>query len=592
MLRSAALGAGVTAAGAAGLVAWPSRHEAAVRLAAASTTGLRGPVAGTTLARTLRLGTAGAGGYRKVVAAAGEAYVLRRDLGGTASSRRITRRRGILSFGHLTDVHIIDAQSPARVEYLDRLGDRDSALTSLPVDSSHRPQEMLSTYVAEAMVRAMNRVGRGPVTGLRLAFSLNTGDASDNAQYNETRWIIDLLDGGRVQPDSGDLSKYEGVMDRVFWDRRYWHPDGPPTGMMPDLPMERFGFPQVKGLLDAARAPFDATGLNHPWLVALGNHDQLVQGNLPTGPLLNGMATGAVKITAPSNDAEAAQIAALFRTGRVKALTDLAAQNSGLVRLVTPDPKRRLLSRADMVREHFSTTGLRGHGFTQRNLVDGTAYYGFTRPAPAGSGGRSVRGIVLDTNNPSGYADGSIDRTQLRWLEAELKAGSSRYYAPDGTRVRHVVKDKLFVLFSHHTLGTMVNGLGGDRVLGDEIEALLLRFPNVVLWVNGHTHVNEVIPHRRTSGGGFWEVNTAAHIDWPQQSRIVELVDNTDGTLSIFATLIDSGAPESYGGKTGDPLRLAALSRELSANDWQDDNDLRRGKPEDRNVELLLPAPF
>jgi metallophosphoesterase (TIGR03767 family) len=356
--------------------------------------------------------------------------------------------------------------------------------------------------------------------------------------------------------------------------------------------MERFGFPVVAGMLDAARAPFKATGLNHPWLVALGNHDQLVLGNLPPSPLLEAMATGAVKITAPTSDAQAAQLAEVFRTGRSRTLADMVAQNSGLARLVTPDPKRRLLSRAEMVREHFKTTGLRGHGFTKRNLSDGTAYYGFSRTGAAGSRVKTVRGIALDTNNPSGYADGSIDRAQLRWLEAELKAGSSRYFAPDGTRVRHAVKDRLFVIFSHHTLGTMANGLGGGRVLGDEVKALLLRFPNVVLWVNGHTHVNEVIPHRRASGGGFWEVNTAAHIDWPQQSRIIELVDNTDGTLSIFATVIDSAAPESYGGKIGDPLHLAALSRELSANDWQEDNDLRRGKPEDRNVELLIPAPF
>jgi hypothetical protein len=37
---------------------------------------------------------------------------------------------------------------------------------------------------------------------------------------------------------------------------------------------------------------------------------------------------------------------------------------------------------------------------------------------------------------------------------------------------------------------------------------------------------------------------------------------------------------------------LAALSRELAANDWQDRSDFRRGSIEDRNVELVVPAPF
>ena len=39
-------------------------------------------------------------------------------------------------------------------------------------------------------------------------------------------------------------------------------------------------------------------------------------------------------------------------------------------------------------------------------------------------------------------------------------------------------------------------------------------------------------------------------------------------------------------------MTLAALSRELAANDWQERTDARRGGIEDRNVELLLPAPF
>jgi len=92
--------------------------------------------------------------------------------------------------------------------------------------------------------------------------------------------------------------------------------------------------------------------------------------------------------------------------------------------------------------------------------------------------------------------------------------------------------------------------------------------------------------------GGFWELNTAAHIDWPQQSRIVEVVDNRDGTLSVFGTIVDHAGPASSGRSPSRPLALASLSRELSANDWQDRTDDRRGGVNDRNVELVLPAPF
>jgi hypothetical protein len=124
------------------------------------------------------------------------------------------------------------------------------------------------------------------------------------------------------------------------------------------------------------------------------------------------------------------------------------------------------------------------------------------------------------------------------------------------------------------------------------VKALLLKHPNVILWVNGHTHRNEVIAHTRTdNSGGFWEVNTAAHIDFPQQARIVEIADNLDGTLSVFATILDSAGPDSSGGKIADPVHLASLSRELAANDWQDKEEHRRGELKDRNVELLLPNP-
>ena len=117
--------------------------------------------------------------------------------------------------------------------------------------------------------------------------------------------------------------------------------------------------------------------------------------------------------------------------------------------------------------------------------------------------------------------------------------------------------------------------------------------PGMFLHHAGHTHRNQVWAHRAPDRpGGFWEVNTAAHVDWPQQSRLVEIADNRDGTLSVFATMLDHDASPAHGGRLGDPLALASLGRELAVNDWQERDSGRRGDRADRNVELLVANPL
>ncbi len=364
---------------------------------------------------------------------------------------------------------------------------------------------------------------------------------------------------------------------------------------MEDLPRSVYGFPVVPGLLAAAKAPFTAAGLDMPWLTAFGNHDGLIQGTLPADPAIAELATGTDKIVglAPGTDLEL-----LFEDLETSNPAVLGLLIGGPSRQVTADPNRRLLTRAEIVQEHFITTGRpRGHGYTSQNAADGTAYYTFDLGA--------IRFIVMDTVNQGGSFNGSLDQTQFGWLEQQLIAGSSSYLDASGQVVRQRVRDRLFVLFSHHTIGTMDNpslapGETGPRVLGPQVQSLLLQFPNVIAWVNGHTHINQVTGFARPSGspfaGGFWEVNTASHIDWPQQGRLVEVADNRDGTLSVIATIIDTAAPPSYGGRLTGPLALASLSRELGINDWQapkpaGGTDGRRGTVLDRNVELIAPAP-
>jgi metallophosphoesterase (TIGR03767 family) len=592
--RRQLLGLGAAAAGAAAVGAVINTEPAAGKpLTAPADAAWPANPAGTTLVRTLLPGAPGAKGYRKIVAGPGEPSLVRGDLLGGAS-RGAGSRRPVLTLAQFTDMHLIDAQSPARVEFLDRLNDPDSPLAGqLPFQSAYRPQEMLTAHVAEAMVQALNALAGGPVTGRPIDFAISTGDNADNTQHNELRWQIDLLDGRQpVRPDSGDRTKWEGVGGKDDYDTSYWHPDGPPLLGTADQAHTKYGFPDLPGLLDACRAPFRATGLNMPWYTVFGNHDGLVQGTVPSLGVLGAVATGALKVTGLPLGLNLASVLAQLGAGNTAVLEMLLT--AGPAKLVTADPDRRLLTHAQTVAEHFNTTGTPvGHGYTQHNVASDTAYYSFdTGP---------VHCISLDTCDTNGYDTGSIDRAQFNWLTNELKVNSSRYLDGGGQWVRGSGADRLIVVFSHHTVDTMDNVIGVDRVTGPTVASLLLQFPNVVLWVNGHTHRNTVLPYARPGGaavgGGFWEVNTASHVDWPQQARVVEIVDNGDGTLSIFATIVDHAAPETWPASPTTPLALAALSRELGSNDWQRDAetptvDGKRGARSDRNVELLVRAPF
>ena len=106
---------------------------------------------------------------------------------------------------------------------------------SLPFASAYRPWEMLTPHVAEAMVRGINSLTGGPVTGRPLDFAISTGDNADNTQWNETAVAHRPA---RRQHDGaarlGQPDKWEGVGGKDDSDTAYWHPDGTPTLGEPD----------------------------------------------------------------------------------------------------------------------------------------------------------------------------------------------------------------------------------------------------------------------------------------------------------------------------------------------------------------------
>jgi metallophosphoesterase (TIGR03767 family) len=535
----------------------------------------------------LRQGTARP--YRVVAPAPGEPHTVRTDLLPATPTQPNqpmppSRRRPLLAFAHATDLQLVDVSSPGRFEFCNRYADDPRFRHLLPM---HRPQEALIARAAQAMVRTLNSINDGPVTAAPVELVVTTGDAVDNAQWNELQMFLALFEGGTVRPGSGG-AHYQGVQSLGWDDESYWQPDGD-TAAGPDFYRGRYGFPHLPGLLDDALADFAAQGLRLPWLSCFGNHEVLAAGaGLLTAAFRDQLLTGSKPAGLPAG----LDLEAVMDTF----ITSPEAFVGGHSHPITADPDRRAVSRTEFVAGHFSKLSRpHGHGFTEANRRDGTAYY-VHDVGP-------VRFICLDTTGRAGAAAGCLDEDQAGWLRDQLEASHSRYLAADGTTVETGAPDRLVVLFSHHGVETLTNtrtppdASAGIRLVGaPQLLELLHRFDNVVAWINGHSHRNRVQPRPDPAGrtGGFWEITTSSLMDWPCQTRVIELADNGDGTLSVLCTMVDHDGivvPDPHGERTGE--WLAGLHRELAGNEpWRGFGSGREGVPLDRNVDLQLRAPF
>ncbi|QTJ68885.1 TIGR03767 family metallophosphoesterase [Rhodococcus sp. ZPP] len=526
--------------------------------------------AGTTLEATaVPLGTSG---YRKLGAGPGWPTIVRTELA-EARNGREDRRTALASLVQLTDVHLVDTQSPVRFEYVHPF-----------TGSAFRPQETLTAHGLVALVHRVNALAAGPHTQRPFDAVVSTGDNTDNKEFAELSWFLTALNGGTIVPNTGAPDRYEGVQNSGA--DLYWNPESP----IQDI-YKKAGFPEIPGLLGAAIDPVTSPGLRTPWYCVFGNHEDSVEGTVPSGiPPLDAMYTGSLKFEVPGSpeQAKAVDIATKYDPG---AIAGVLSAFTTPPRVVTPDPTRAPFTPRQFIAAHLDPAntgpGPVGHGFAPDAGDTGIGYYAFDI-APG------VVGISMDSTNHAGFVDGSLGAAQFRWIEDTLLAGSSVYYDSAGARVSQSRSDTWFVLFSHHTSTTMDNLVPDPanptepRIPAAQLVSLLHRFPNVLAWVNGHTHENRITPWAGpTPEQSFWEVNTASHIDFPQHGRILEVVDNADGTVSILTTLFEADSPYSVDYTDLSALGLASLYRELSFNDIHTD-PVRLGASVDHNVELLL----
>lgn len=407
-----------------------------------------------------------------------------------------------LRFVHMTDIHVTDEESPARLAAMDSY-----------VSASWRPQEAFTAQVLDATCRMINRVhyagfanGHGPVD-----FVMVGGDVTDCAQYNELRWFIGTMDGLRVTCDSGEL-------------------DGP----------NRPGPPEINPNL-----PFQAAGLakDIPWYVALGNHDSLAAGNFvidrsasdagawvaPVSPTVAAF-LGLGKLTPPQDalSPTGSQALAILNAGDPEPMDPATCQlrldllESGPI---VADAARHYVSPAMFVDAFFDTRSFpAGHGFDVAARVTGFAWYSVrpVRDVP-------VRMIVLDSVGPDairGYLgpDGAISRFQFdSFLKPEIrKAEQAGEYV---------------LVVTHHPSADLVKPTALSCVTAAEFTGYLSRQPNILAHLCGHVHYEDVVVHEGPYP--YPEIITAALSDYPQRVRLIDIYhDAADDTFSLRTTFI------------------------------------------------------
>jgi hypothetical protein len=459
-------------------------------------------------------------------------------LGRTELAPASPRRRVLATLAHVTDAHVLDAQSPARVPFLARLG--------APFTSTFRPHETLTAQVLAGALQAVRALAPDAV--------IQGGDLIDNAQQNELAWALAALAGGSVTAASGGPG-YHGVQEASNPDPLYYRPDL-------DAPIH-------PGMLAAALRPFTSPGLRAPWYPVLGDHDLLVAGVVPPSPLSQGIAVGSRAVwelpaTLPASVGALTQASASAPDG----LGDPAAIG-GLVSdllksaavAVPADGRRAELSATELLgRLRAASAGAAGGG-------GGTPGDGASGASGGGGGGGdggdggdgggvldygfdlgdAVRVIVLDLVRRGGGSGGVVQAGQPAWLAAELAAAGERWV----------------LVFSHQPLDTTAGGPG--------LLAELDRSPRVVAAVWGHTHRNRITP-RPGPSGGYWLISTASLVDFPQQSRALRVVETARGValetwmldhVSLPGGLggisrqlayldVDGGRPQGFAGGHGD----------------------------------------
>jgi metallophosphoesterase (TIGR03768 family) len=432
----------------------------------------------------------------------------------------------LLSFFTMTDTHIYDKESPSQPFYL-LMRDMKYPFNSL---AGITFTMLYTTHILDAAIQTVNALHKQKPFDCGLFL----GDACNNSQYNELRWYLDVIDGKFITPSSGAHAGAETI---------------------------------------DYQKPYQAAGLDKaiPWYQTKGSHENFWFGGSPVIDKLQQNYIGG-DILCVGDVLADASVAVFneqtYSMGTVDGSTRYGnIIGAGLVGpagaiKVAADPDRRSLNMKDWMTEFFNTSSSpAGHGFTQTNIDSNFSSYSFEPKSTI-----PLKIIMLDNTqseqseqlDPSLtlYGNGSLDQVRYNWLQNELETGQT--------------EGKLMIVAAHVPIGVepydsgnagshSVTGCWGpESDINDSTQLIptLQKYPNLILWLAGHQHNNQVTPFVSPDPShperGFWEVQTASLRDFPQQFRTIDIVRNTDNTISIIITDVDPAVSD------GSP---AAMSR-------------------------------